>query len=253
MSLQEIQYERMLVAVAAEHERIREKQVMVSFAEKGRQYEHQLMVIGRAVYGGNDDDMCIPESWSSAETRRANLEHAKMKITDQPLQWVADSFQARRDESGNKLYSTRNSAFWRVIHRVMSDMAIIAGGSQWPTQLVWTNLYKVAPLSAGNPLAKLQNVQRSVCGDILRGEISAYTPKRLLFLTGADWFHPFADVLGFADEGHSNGKFVQGAGRISSDDNRASVVVARHPQGKPETAFVSEVTVAFARLELAGA
>jgi hypothetical protein len=242
-------YDQMLIDVAAANARFPEKEVMVSFAQLGRNYNRQLMVVGRAVFGGDDEDSCTPECWDSGETRRAYLDRAKKKADEDPLQWVIDSFKARKGENGENLYNSRKSAFWRVIRHVMSDLDLVEKQSQWSTELVWTNLYKVAPLAPGNPSGRLQKAERRACVEILRLQIDVYAPRRLLFLTGADWFNPFGDALGFSDQGRIGGKFVQRIGKIAAAESMSHVVVARHPQGKPEAAFVAEVTSAFSRLE----
>jgi hypothetical protein len=108
--------------------------------------------------------------------------------------------------------------------------------------LAWTNLYKVAPAAGWNPGADLQVAQRPAAIDVLRAEIAALRPRRLLFMTGLGWLWPFGQRLGFRLERREG--LVEAVGLQES----TAIVVARHPMAKPQDAFVSEVSDAFARL-----
>jgi hypothetical protein len=148
------------------------------------------------------------------------------------MAWVSDLWRATTG------YRTGRSAFWRVIRRVSAgDHA----DQDWPSRLVWTNLYKVAPAAGWNPGANLQRAQRALAIELLNIELGEYAPRRVLALTGS-WIGSFEDGLGLSLEARTG--LVEGVGMRGD----AAWVVAKHPMGKPETRYVSEVRAAFAEL-----
>ncbi|MEW6381165.1 MAG: hypothetical protein AB1611_16375 [bacterium] len=145
-------------------------------------------------------------------------------------------------------YNTKKSAFWRTIQRVILNLQIATdSATDWPSRITWTNLYKVSPAKGGNPYSTLMELQRPFCGKLLRQEIIESAPKRLLFLTGINWFEPFIPLIGeFIDVVRSTGLVqLRGYLHIPEADYKSSIVVAQHPQGKPGDRFVLEVTNAF--------
>ncbi len=64
----------------------------------------------------------------------------------------------------------------------------------WPSRLIYSNLYKVAPHEGGNPGSRLCKTQQQACEDHLVAEIEMWKPKRVLFITGwYYWAQPFVD------------------------------------------------------------
>ena len=122
----------------------------------------------------------------------------------------------------------------------------VAGAEKndWPSHLVWSNLYKLSPASRGNPGDRVADIQLNGCRDLLELERKTYRPARLLFLTGQDWARPFLDKMVATDEMDGQFEYVQRAGSLSGDC-QARFVVARHPQGKPQEALTKEVLQAF--------
>ncbi|MGB3634426.1 MAG: hypothetical protein WA982_10335, partial [Rubrobacteraceae bacterium] len=72
-------------------------------------------------------------------------------------------------------------------------------------------------------------------------ELETYAPKYVLVLAGKGWYKPFTDYLGIEIESINKNKFAEGVG-LSKD---RTWVFAKHPQGKQEDCFVSEVDEAF--------
>ena len=200
---------------------------------RGARYDTELLVIGRSVNGWIDD-------WTSHQlqdpmVRRQVVEYMRHDAEPEDhdrMAWVGDLWGAT---SG---YNTRRSAFWRVLRR-------ISGGADaredWPSRLVWTNLYKVSPAAGWNPGANLQRAQRASACELLSLELEVFAPRRVLALTGG-WIAPFTDGLGLTLDARSG--LVEGVG---SSAGRAWVV-AKHPMRKPEDRFVEEVLGAFAEL-----
>lgn len=194
----------------------------------GNRYDGELMVIGRAVNGwdaGDFDlaDMRTPEG-------RAAISGAPT-WDGCPLRWVSDHWGVNEED----VYNPAKSAFWRVIKRVTAGIGI--DGDDWSSYLAWTNLYKVAPAAGGNPGGRLCRVQRPACIDLLQWELKTCKPKRVLVLTGWNWFGEMAEGLGFEAEATTDGELVEAMGRIGD----ARVVVAKHPQGKPGAEMVDQI------------
>lgn len=201
---------------------------------RGAGYDQQLLVVGRSVNGWVDD-------WSVGQLRDKTQREAAvawLQADAEPadrdrMAWVSDLWGAA---SG---YSTRRSAFWRVLRRISAGDAQARDG--WPGRLVWTNLYKVSPAAGWNPGADLQRVQRRAAIALLEQELEAFAPRRVLALTG-NWITPMRELMGLRlEERHG---LVEGVGERAGQ----AWVVAKHPMGKPEGPFVTEVLGAFADL-----
>jgi hypothetical protein len=199
---------------------------------RGAAYDGELLVIGRSVNGWVED-------WTAAQLRDPDQRTAAVALLRRDAEpadrdrmaWVTDLWGARDG------YNTRRSAFWRVLSRFVPG----GGADGWPGRLVWTNLYKVSPAAGWNPGADLQRAQRPAATELLRRELTAYAPRRVLALTGS-WIDPFAGGLGLTIA--TRGGLVEGLG----ERDGTAWVVAKHPMGKPEDRFVAEVTDAFAEL-----
>ena len=200
---------------------------------RGARYDVELLVIDRSVNGWIDD-------WTSRQlqdpmVRRQAVEF--MRRDAEPdnrdrMAWVTDRWGATNG------YNTRRSAFWRVLRR-------ISGGDEaqkdWPGRLVWTNLYKVSPAVGWNPGADLQHAQRATATELLRLELEAFAPRRVLAMTGG-WLAPFVDGLGLSLDARAG--LIEHVGSCAG----RAWVVAKHPMRKPEDRFVDEVLSAFAEL-----
>jgi hypothetical protein len=199
---------------------------------EGLRYRSELLVIGRSVNGWVAD-------WTVGHLRDASIrrEAARWMRDDAEaggadrMRWVEDLWGARDG------YNTARSAFWRVLRRLIGT----DGASGWASRLVWTNLYKASPAAGWNPGADLQRAQRNVAANLLRIEIEAFAPRRVLAMTGG-WIDPFRAPLDLVLQPAPG--LVEAVG---SDGDRVWVV-AKHPMAKPETQFVEEVRAAFTAL-----
>ena len=199
---------------------------------RGASYTGELLIIGRSVNGWVDD-------WTAGQLRDAGQRAravASLRGDAEPpngdrMAWVTDRWGATDG------YNTRRSAFWRVLSQ------LVPGGPSlgWPGRLVWTNLYKISPAAGWNPGADLQRAQQAGAIDLLRLELDAFAPRRVLAMTGT-WIDPFRAGLGL-NLGDRAG-LVEGVG----DQDGMAWVVAKHPMGKPGGKFVDEVREAFANL-----
>ena len=193
----------------------------------GEKYDGELMVVGRAVNGWLDAfDIA---DCGTEEGRRAVIDGGVPDWDGSPMRWVTDHWGV--NEKG--VYNPKRSAFWRVIRQVLAGIGI--EDADWASHIVWTNLYRVSPDDGGNPDTELCDAQFKAAVDLLRQELEAHRPKRVLFLTGWGWFQWFSEGLGFDVERLTEGQLVEAVGKIAG----ARVVVAKHPQGKPEREMVA--------------
>ena len=217
------------------------KEKVVGFmATKGNLYNRKLMVVGRAVNGWTDDTI-LPSQLTEPDKRRRYSKIVKRNSSKGnfsedakacPMKWVQDYWQ---NPEG---YRTIDSAFWRVIRQVMEGLEIASENDPWSTYLVWSNLYKVAPAKGGNPGNGLCHVQLRGCKSLFDTELNIYRPSRVLLLAGWDWAKDFVK----SDcRKHNNAGFVEATGRR----RRTRIVVAKHPQGKREAEWVTDVLAAF--------
>ena len=231
--------------------KLRYKQrVYALLAGKGTRYAGKLMVVGRAGNGWGEgialSDLAVPEK----RKRYAQEVFDEWNPSDGacPLQWVADGWNGRRD------WNARKSPFWRVIRKVVEGLDIVGEedfDETWASHIVWSNLYKVAPVKGGNPSDPLCNAQLGGCKKLLDHEIMTYRPERLLFITERNtvskpywyWANDFLPDDDNNDIQWDDDKaFVQASGyRVLGPDMRTRVVVAKRPEFRKEDTWVNQV------------
>lgn len=202
---------------------------------RGCRYDSGTLVIGRAVNSWSDTEWRVRDV-ATAHGRKRVV--ARARRVSEPgsrcaMSWVSDCWGAPRGE-----YSSKTSAFWRTVRA-----AVGAGdGECWLSNVSWSNLYKVAPAAGGNPSDGERYAMFDSAVKLLRLEVSALRPRRVLVLAGRCWFEPFAAPLGLRVQwGH--GDLVGG----TALETRTTWVIAAHPQGKNESALVAHARRAFAR------
>jgi len=232
-----------LAAVGARASRLGASDSVTGFlAMAGDLYDRELMVVGRAVNGWSPS--ILPSELEIAESADGFADEVLASVVADgtcPMLWVTELWGAT-----NRSYNTRKSAFWRSIRGVIEQLGIAdVREDDWPSHLVWSNLYKVSPAEHGNPSAYLGRIQLPGCIELLQLELATYRPLRLLFLTGADWADPFLVDLGGEWQTRHGFSQVDRLGIISISGESVQCVVAKHPQGKPEALWVDEVVTAF--------
>ena len=205
----------------------------------GHRYDRGLLVVGRAVNGWTHDwtrDRAADPAGRAAILAQARS--ASESAVECPLAWVGK--QAGPTEPG--VYNTNRSAFWRVTRAVVCRLhEWEPPPPDWSSYVCWTNLYKIAPAGGGNPGGKLEEVQRDLSGDLLQREIAAFEPRRVLVLTGRNWFEPFAARLSLNVVWRDEARAVEGV----AEDRGTRWVVAKHPERKPEDSAIAEILDAF--------
>ncbi len=209
----------------------------------GRTYKQELMVIGRAVNGWTKPS--LPSELTDEQNISQFVERVFESVTGGdscPMKWVSDCWGTQGND-----YNTKTSAFWRCIRSTVGALNISnIETPEWPSHLVWSNLYKVAPGHGGNPSSSLCSIQFDGCAALLKEELRSLVPRRILFMTGLDWAKPFLEKCSIVSSPVPSAKYVQGISTIKLNSGFESrVVVAVHPQGKPESVWVEEVVNEF--------
>jgi hypothetical protein len=174
-------------AVGAAAETLQPAPVTGFLSMKGDSYQGELMWVGRAVNGWtkgwNPMELRQPDNVAAfVETVCKSVSGGSGNGQTCPMRWVS-AFWGSKDG-----YNTNRSAFWRTVRRTVHELKIAdVEQDNWPSHMVWSNLYKVAPEAGWNPNGKLAKVQREKCRELLLHEVSTLRPKRLVFATGSDW------------------------------------------------------------------
>lgn len=235
--------EHLLPSIGANADQLPEQDVTGFLAMAGRLYGNELMVVGRAVNGWTEG--VTPSELSSPSSVTAYAEKVfKSVVGDEscPMAWVTDCWANPDSE-----YNTKKSAFWRAIRAVVAESGVAnTDDATWPSHLVWSNLYKIAPAEGGNPSNALCQVQLAGCISLFQQELNDYRPRRLLFLTGLDWAEPYLQHVAPTFTPTPAGGYVEALADIRHESGHATkVVVAAHPQGKSGSVWVQEVMNAF--------
>jgi hypothetical protein len=235
-------HDELLQSVGAAHDRLGKRGLKLTtfFPMRGSAATGELMVVGRAVRGWQKD------SWSAKEMLDpGRREEIIREVFDRSsgkdgcsMRWVNEAWGRHVKNEYNSL----RSAFWRVICKVSKQ--IVGIGDDWPSKLIWSDLYKVAPHEGGNPWKSLCDAQLEDCKRHLAEEMDFWKPKRVLFLTGPNWLCPFLKDLGATGEPQDG--LVQWCGhRDRSDGSKTKIVVCVHPQGRNQDAVVKDIIQSF--------
>jgi hypothetical protein len=238
--------EQLLPLVGMNAARLPNQAVTGFLSMAGHLYDNELMVVGRAVNGWAEG--VIPSELAVAPSTTdyaATIFDSAVGNGPCPMLWVTKCWANPLNPDSD--YNTKKSAFWRVIRAVVAEYGIAnTDEDTWPSHLVWSNLYKVAPAEGGNPSNTLCDIQLPGCISLLQQEISTYLPRRLLLLTGLNWAKPFLENIAPTFTPVSNYQYVEAIAEITHGSGGTSkVVVAAHPQGKSEDIWVKAVIKAF--------
>ncbi len=203
-----------------------------------------LMVVGRAVNGWSTTPWTgdvAADHIRRAEIIRELLESIATS-KECPMHWVNKAW-------GNVTkgaWNAKTSPFWRLIYLVSQSM--LGASEQWPSRLIWSNLYKVAPFEGGNPGNRMCAAQQQMCEAHLAKEVEIWNPRRILFITGWNWAEPFIRRLGQA-VGNQRAEWVEWSGVVETPNVKAQVVVSIRPEGRQDAALADLILEAFAKLE----
>jgi hypothetical protein len=221
------EYERLINKLYSEKGNYPEDDLVIFTPAKGSTYNTELMVIGRAV---NDWKNYLSKHDNS--NKLSILKGVKDCLETDGLEWVEGSWGTTTEGE----YNTKKSAFWRVVKALAIEFADRKEGAIY--NIVWSNLYKVAKSGGGNPSELLKSVQFEHCLNLLKFELELFKPKYVIFLTNYyGWAEPFVKGLGITKRTRSDAGFI----RFTGVYNGSNIVVAQHPQGKPEEQHIQEI------------
>jgi hypothetical protein len=126
---------------------------------------------------------------------------------------------------------------------------------RWFENIVWSNLYKIAPHGGGNPAGRLQKKQKEACKELLKAEIDYFKPTHIFFATARDgWFDGFSSLFQTCQDvgtnvfsgKNKNEQYVEVVGEyIYEDGQKAKIVVACRPEGRGKELYVNQVSSYF--------
>jgi hypothetical protein len=229
----------LVAAVGDAADRLPNGELSLHLARAGAAYSGELMIIGRAVNGWGKS------GWTPAQLRERGYQEemvsatlADSELTEAEtckLAWVSSTW------SNTNGYNPATSAFWRVARGLLGELSPEARKAQlWPSSLVWSNLYKIAPKARGNPNAELARLQLEPCKELIADELTKFRPKYLVFLTGFWWAQPFLSLPMLEDEPITlKPEYIHRKGLLRIDGEViGKYVVADHPQGKKEQTWL---------------
>lgn len=202
-----------------------EKKTVLFNAKAGIKYDQEIMLIGRAVNG--------------FDYRSEFNVNGKQDKMDSLLKYLHENIHTETEKIVGK-YNPNRSAFTRMKRIITAKYCKVEPKVAYQYHL-WSNLYKIAGYDGGNPSRKLCVVQFPECLRILEMEIEKYQPKRILMMTGSNWADDFINAMKLEKIMHRNKAYVD----YSCIRNNIKIVVAKHPQGKPQDQFAKEVFQAF--------
>ena len=175
------------------------------------------LFVGKAVNGWITNETDVTQLFDTTNPER-------IFAREDQMEWV-------NNLSGNTDgYNTRKSAFWRLIKKVSETYY----PEKWYSNIAWTNLYKIAPWTGGNPNGKLQNAQRKYCFELLKKEIEILTPKYVVLLTSG-WEWDFIKYLNENEKPNVLGEKKWGKYKTSMIEIKGvNFIISHHPQGKNE-------------------
>ncbi len=189
----------------------------------------RLMYVGRAING-----------WERPMYASSSGDMAK-SILEQEFSIHTDIV----NKEGFDGYRHKNYNFWRLLRFVLAEAGDAIGGeynwyddaidSEWNQKFIWSNLFKVAPYSGGNPDIATKKAQVNPCVDIIKAELDLYKPNLALFVTDNDgWFIPwrrykelksFAKIATSEYELINNNAYIVGKAKY----NDTIIIVCKRP------------------------
>lgn len=184
-----------------------------------------VLFVGRAVNGWITDDRDTATLFKPGD-------QSQIFARDDQMRWVERENICAR------------SAFWRVIRGLSRHLT--GDSADWYEWIAYSNLYKLAPSSGGNPSNSLCSRQYELCAEILRREIEVLAPSAVVLLCGIGWYYDFlCDLNGEADPENIGRKTWSGGAIDVYRIGNTVYIGGDHPQGKDEKAYIAELTAFF--------
>lgn len=228
----------------------------------------KFMLVGRAVNGWDekrdypaeiDRELFVQDSYqnfisdSSVAAETIYVDENGSKRADR-FEWIGDSEGGAPNNAYRQGIDPLKSLIvgapyslsrplWNYSKKIWCDLfgedTETAWKERWYDNIVWTNLYKVAPTYGWNPDESLKALQQEECQAILEEEIRIFKPDYILFMTGYDgWFSNFKSE--FFSLPRVDMKYVKAAGNINVDGHSISAVVIDRPEQKAIKEYTEE-------------
>jgi hypothetical protein len=133
-------------------------------------------------------------------------------------------------------YFTFRSFFWNVTYKLISSYYKFGNTSfEWARKMVWSNLYKIAPLR-GNPDSYIKSLQQEFAIELVRKEIEELKPKYCIVLTNEEWWEPFRNGLNSNILHRYNSRVI-----TIEQINNTKIIVTTRPFRGSSNAHVEEI------------
>lgn len=236
--------------------------------DKREREEVRFMLVGRAVNGWTEKRN-IGEELTLEEFVRSSLANIETKSStvscegNDRFEWIGDTdeygcaphnkYREGIDVSELAIITepyTLSRPIWNYPMHIWCGLTgnkiQDAWKKRWFENIVWSNLYKIAPSLQGNPSDALKKAQFDACADLLLAEINLFKPSHILLLTGYDgWFDVFdkkyGNVCKLVPNYGDKKSYVEAIGEIAG----AKFVVTKRPEMKAKEEFVNAVLRAF--------
>lgn len=215
----------------------------------------EFLIVGQAVngwdsgfYTGNkviQSKMILTKSIEASNCYCLEYNHTPLDWVN--VKWSKSLFEEHmKDEiknkfyydAKNKFYSCSSSFFWNVTYKLICRYyGLDIHGWDWSRKMVWTNLFKIAPVS-GNPDKKEQSFQLNFSIDLLKKEIEEINPKYCIVLTNLSWWESFGKGLKTRSL-----KVPENLTEIVSFEkyNNTKIIVTNRPRNGPSDEYVSQI------------
>ena len=242
-------------------EDIQKTELSKFFPIKGVNYKKsspKIMIVGRCVNGWG--------GFENGETQEAFVSSAADSIVNiDGFKWINkdNHISTYIEDDETKKYDINRSAFWRIakgiVYKIkpwLNEYEKVGCAltkeqikrlddihSRWFENIVWTNLYPIAPLKSGNTSGKLKRKLKDVCADLLLEQIRFYKPTHIIFITDWDyWFSDFAEKFPSVKKISEDKKDdIVGLGEIDG----IKTIVTRRPEIRNNEKMIEEIIKIF--------
>lgn len=175
---------------------------------KGKRYDEKIgkdnvvrfMLVGRATNGwGRGIDTSTQEAYVKGavelfkQNTRFETEWGERGMKDGENNPYSEYYEV--DENGVpdkeklKKYYLSKSPFWSTALKIYQELSKdeIHEKTDWYEDIVWSNIYKIAPLKEGNPSTGLIYAEAPACVKLLKEEIRILKPTHILLVIDQSW------------------------------------------------------------------
>jgi hypothetical protein len=206
----------------------------LSFPMIGKNYNkgEGLFVVGRATNGW---DNCFSVG--------------NMKNTDELIKQSIDSSLPSKNkcvfDEWFEEYNQYRSSFWRVTERITKEI-FNNSNVEWTNNIAWSNLFKIAPKSGGNP-NKTEQAAQEKWQELIFMEIDTLQPKYVLLITDWElWAEKLMEgktieTIKEIQDWKKEKEYVRFVGKY----NKSKIIITFRPEREPEDVFVNDVKIYF--------